>query len=301
MKINGSLKDDETAAALTKVVGLAIGLLVLFIGFGSTVTVPQGSVGVVFDKWHGGVQPETLREGWHLKVPFTQTITSYPVSLRSYSTIGLGEGTNPDKPELVSLPTKGGQHIDQQMSMAYSVDPSMAAKVFDQFKGADIETIESDFIRRNVQSVATNITGTYDLMDVLGPKKTEIQGLILEGVKARLAPYGFIVSQVNLGYAKPPEAIEAALQAKMQAEQSADAAKYGLQKAQMDAQAKIATAQGEAKANELIKQQLTPEFIKYQALDVQKLAIEKWNGALPTSMPPNGTVPFLNVNAINEK
>jgi prohibitin 2 len=301
MKINGSLKDDETAAALTKVVGLAIGLLVLFIGFGSTVTVPQGSVGVVFDKWHGGVQTEVLHEGWHVKVPFTQTITSYPVSLRSYSTIGLGEGTNADKPELVSLPTKGGQHIDQQMSMTYSVDPSQAAKVFDQFKGADIETIETDFIRRNVQSVATNITGTYDLMDVLGPKKLEIQGLIQEGVRTRLAPFGFIVSQVNLGYAVPPQAIEESLQAKMQSEQKADAAKYGLQQAEMDAKAKIATAEGEAKANALVRQQLSPEFLEFKGLEVREKAIEKWDGKLPEQMIPGSAVPFINLNNSKDK
>lgn len=296
-----SLKDDDAAAILTKFVGLGLGLLLLFVALGSTVTVPQGSVGVVFDKFHGGVQPEVLREGWHLKVPFTQTITSYPVSLRTYSEIGLGEGTNPDKPELVSLPTKGGQHIDQQMSMTYSVDPAMAAKVFDKFQGASIETIETDFIRRNVQSVATNITGTYDLMDVLGPKKLEIQNRIQDEVKARLSPFGFILSQINLGYAVPPAAIEAALQSKMQAEQGADAAKYALQKAEMDARSKIAAAEGEAKANALVRQQLSPEFLEFKGLEVRLKAVEKWDGKLPDQMIPGGALPFLNLNNSKDK
>ena len=292
---------NETATVLTKGLSLVLGLLVLFVALGSMVTVPQGNVGVVFNKWKGGVQPTTLSEGWHVKLPFVESITSYPVSLRTYSSIGLGEGTNEDKPELVSLPTKGGQHIDQQMSITYSVDPSMASKVFDKFQGEDIETIESDFIRRNVQSVATNVTGTYDLMDVLGPKKLEIQSLIQDKVRERLQPFGFVVSQVNLGYAVPPASIATALETKMKAEQEADQAKYGLQKAEMDAKAKIATAEGEAHANNLIKQQLTPEFLKYQGLDVQKAAILKWDGKLPTQMIPGGTLPFINLNGVNEK
>jgi len=288
-----SLKDNELAAVVAKVGGLlGAGLLVLAV-LNSYVLVPQGEVGVVFDKWSGGVQSETLREGWHFKWPIKQKVTTYPVSLRTYSAIGLGEGTNPDHPELVSLPTKGGQHIDQQMSMTYHVDPSKASLVFDKFQGRDINDIEVEFIRRNVQSVATNVTGTYDLMDVLGPKKLEIQGLIQSGVKERLESYGFVIDQINLGYAVAPASIEQSLQAKMQSEQAADAAKYGLQKAEMDARAKIATAEGEAKSNALVRQQLSPEFLQFKELEVRLKAIEKWDGKLPEQFVPGSAVPFL--------
>jgi len=250
----------------------------------------------VFNKAQGGVLPKQLGQGWHFKLPLIERITEYPVSLRTYSNIGAGEGTDSTN-GLVTLPTMGGQHIDQQMSVTYHVSPDKAFLVFNQFKGEPIETIEETFLRRQIQSVATSVTGKYDLMDILGPKKAEIQNKIQAELKTQVEAYGFVIDQVNLGYAKPPAAIEAALQAKMQAEQNADAAKYALQKAEMDAKSKIAAAEGEAKANSLVRQQLSPEFLRFKALEVQLKYADKWNGALPTQMVPGSAVPFINVNS----
>lgn len=289
-------QDEKLVQGLVRVSTLVGAFVLLFLAMSSWVTIPQGTVGVVFDKFHGGVLPDTLKEGWHFKMPLVQKVTEYPVALRTYSTIGIGEGEHPNDPGLVTLPTMGGQHIDQQMSLTYFVQPDKAGFVFDKFKGRDIEDIESDFIRRQIQSVATAVTGSYDLMAVLGPSKAEIQGKIQAGAKAALAPYGFEVVQVNLGYAKPPASIEAALQAKMQAEQNADAAKYALQKAEMDAKSQIAKAEGEAKANQLVRQQLSPEFLQFRSLEVRQQAIQKWDGKLPTQFVPGSAIPFLNLN-----
>jgi regulator of protease activity HflC (stomatin/prohibitin superfamily) len=273
--------DDREVNFVSRVgVGLAAFAL-LIVASSSWVTINQGHVGIVFNKWHGGVSSTVLTQGWQFKLPLIERVTEYPVALRTYSDVGLGEGNDPNG-ALVTLPTNGGQHIDQQMSVTYHIEPTKAFTVFDKFKGESIEYIETTFLRRNIQSVATAITGKYDLMDVLGPKKAEIQGKILAELKTELAPFGFVVDQVNLGYAKPPEAIEQSLQAKMQSEQRADAAKYGLQQAEMDAKAKIAAAEGEAKANALVRQQLSPEFLKFKALEVQLKSVEKWNGQVPT-------------------
>ena len=287
--------DDREVSVLAKLVVGLVSFALLIVVSSSWVTIGQGHVGIVFNKAQGGVLPTQLGQGWHFKLPLIERITEYPVSLRTYSNIGAGEGSDAMN-GLVTLPTNGGQHIDQQMSVTYHVEPSKAFTVFNEFKGEDIEFIESTFLRRNIQSVATAITGKYDLMDVLGPKKSEIQGKILTELKTLLLPYGFVVDQVNLGYAKPPAAIEEALQTKMQAEQGADAAKYALQKAEMDAKSKIAEAEGTAKANSLVRQQLSPEFLKFKALEVQLKYADKWNGVLPSQMIPGSAVPFINVN-----
>lgn len=288
--------DKDDVGIITKALSAVVGVGILVVVSSSWVNIPAGYVGVVFNKSAGGVQAENLHEGWHFRTPIVTYIREYPVALRTYSNIGAGEGNSPGSAGLVTLPTAGGQHIDQQISVVYHVSPSSANFVFDKFKGADIEDIETDFIRRNVQSVATAITGSYDLMAVLGPAKAEIQSKMQESLRTKLAEYGFVLDQVNLGYAKPPESIEAALQAKMQAEQKADQAKYGLQQAEMDARAKIATAEGEAKANALVRQQLSPEFLRFRSLEVNQKAIDKWDGKLPVQMIPGGAVPFINVS-----
>jgi prohibitin 2 len=288
--------NDNDVNILTKIaVGLASFALLIVVS-SSWVTIGQGHVGIVFNKARGGVLPTQLSQGWHFKIPLVERITEYPVSLRTYSNIGQGEGTDSTN-GLVTLPTMGGQHIDQQMSVTYHVAPDKAFNVFNQFKGENIEFIEETFLRRQIQSVATSVTGKYDLMDILGPKKAEIQNKIQTELKTQVESYGFIIDQVNLGYAKPPAAIEEALQNNMKAEQEADQAKYALQKAEMDAKSKIAEAEGTAKSNALVRQQLSPEFLKFKALEVQLKYADKWNGALPTQMVPGSAVPFINVNS----
>ena len=55
----------------------------------------------------------------------------------------------------------------------------------------------------------------------------------------------------------------------------------------------IVRAEADAKALALQRQQLTPEVLKLRELENTRIAIDKWNGVLPTTN--GGAVPFINV------
>ena len=61
---------------------------------------------------------------------------------------------------------------------------------------------------------------------------------------------------------------------------------------QANAQADAIRARGEAEAAAI---RARAEALANNPLLIQLTQAEKWNGNLPTTMPPNGTVPFLNV------
>lgn len=269
---------------------IAIGITMLlgFIVFmDSWVSIPQGTVGVVFDKSKGGVLPQPLGQGWHFRRPLVQRIQEYPVALRTYNAIGAGEGAHPES-NAIDLPTQEGQHIQQDISVVYNVSPEKASYVFDKFKGADIEDIEATFIRRLVISVANNIAGTYSIMDIYGPKKQEVQGKIFEALAPEMQRWGFNLDRVNLGAAKFPDSIESSLQAKVAAQQTAETAKFKLEQAEIDKKATIAAAQGQAEANQLIQASLTPKL-------VQLKWVERWDGKLPQTALSNA-IPMVNLN-----
>src|SRR5919202_213970 len=75
---------------------------------------------------------------------------------------------------------------------------------------------------------------------------------------------------------------------KKTAEQVAKQAEFAVQKATQDAQAEINRAKGQAEAQRLQRQTLTPEIL-------QQKAIEKWNGQFPTVMGGGGTLPLINI------
>lgn len=59
--------------------GLALGGL-------NTVKIDPGYIGIIYDATHGGVNGETMKEGWNFKTP-TQKVTEYSIALeQSYLT-----------------------------------------------------------------------------------------------------------------------------------------------------------------------------------------------------------------------
>jgi len=63
-------------------------------------------------------------------------------------------------------------------------------------------------------------------------------------------------------------------------------------KASKEAQGEINRAKGQAEAQRLLRENLTPQIL-------QKHAIEKWDGHFPTVMSGNGALPFINVSPTN--
>jgi regulator of protease activity HflC (stomatin/prohibitin superfamily) len=288
-------KMDEQSV-INKVKYGAIALVLLVVVFGSYTVISPGYSGVLFNRWTGGLS--TVGQGMALKMPFLTNVQSYPVALRTYTMVAKsGEGSDKED-DSIDLPTLEGQHIRQDISVTYNTSQERAADVFRAFKGADIEDIEKTFIRRTIITVAQNASGQMSLTELISSKRGELQSAIEKHLGTELDKMGFHLDTVNMGASHLPQAIEAQMQQKMAAQQQAQQAQYGLQKAQVDAQAAVAQAKGEAdsqlikaeaqaKANNLLRISLTAELIRQQA-------IEKWDGHLPTITGGN-SVPVINM------
>lgn len=94
-----------------------------------------------------------------------------------------------------------------------------------------------------------------------------------------------------MNFAFSPE-FSRAIESKQIAEQEAKQAEFIAKKATQEAQAEINRAKGQAEAQRLQRQTLTPDLL-------QKQAIEKWDGHFPTVMGGNGTLPLININPAN--
>ena len=61
------------------------------------------------------------------------------------------------------------------------------------------------------------------------------------------------------------------------------------QEAEQEAEANVNRAKGQAEAQRLLRETLTPELL-------QKQAIEKWDGKFPQVMGGNGALPLINLD-----
>lgn len=280
-----------------------IGCFVLLIcGMSSCRVIDPGNTGVVFNKWSGGLH--TVGQGITLVTPFVTTVRSYPTSLRTYSMVKKSDEGTSVGDDSIDLPSAEGQHIKQDISVTYNTSEAKAALVFKSFKGADIEDIESTFIRRTIITIAQNKAGQMSLTELISTKRDILQEAITKELAIEFEKMGFIIDKVNLGGSHLPKAIEDQMQQKMAAQQNAQQAEYELQKQQTLAKAKVAEAEGtakalvvqaesQAKANRLLNDTLTPMLIETKRID-------KWNGVQPTTMLGSAT-PMIRIDSTEPK
>lgn len=271
-----------------KIVSAAVIGVIVLLCFINAKVIKPGETGVLFNKFTGSLKTET--PGIVLWVP-GRDVETYPTALRTYSMVarnGEGSAKNDDS---LDLPSREGQHIRQDLSITYNTTPERAADVFRSFKGDDIADIESTFIRRTAITVAQNIAGSMSLTELISTKRDELQAAIQEKLAVELLKMGFTVDKVNLGAAHLPASVEQQMQQKMAAQQDAQRAEYELLKQSTLAKARVAEAEGIAKANAIKQTSLTPAVL-------EQMRIDKWNGVLPT-VSTSGNGLMLNLSKGN--
>lgn len=270
-------------------------LALSFLSLTACTVIRPGETGVVFNKLTSNLWGES--PGVVFWLP-GRTVEAYPTALRTYTMVKRSDEGSSKNDDSIDLPSAEGQHIRLDISVTYNTSPDKAVEVFRSFKGEDIDDIEKTYIRRTVITVAQNIAGTMSLTELISTKREFLQDAITKRLAEELLKMGFILDKVNLGAAHLPASVEEQMQAKMAAQQNAQRAEYEVQKQTMLAKAKIAEAEGEAKAlliasdaraksNATLQQSLTPAIL-------ERMRIEKWNGTLPAMMTGN-SVPFINI------
>ncbi|MDE2962664.1 MAG: prohibitin family protein, partial [Acidobacteriota bacterium] len=90
-------------------------------------------------------------------------------------------------------------------------------------------------------------------------------------------------------------AFQQAIEAKVTAVQQALEAENALRRVEFEAKQQIEQARAEAKGLELQRAQVTTQLIQLRQIEVQRAAVEKWNGVMPTVVTSGGPVPMLDV------
>ncbi len=295
--------------------GIVAGVLIagaLGVGIFCTEKIPAGYVGVVYNM-NGGVDGETLQQGWHLVSP-TKKVTSYSIGIeQSYLTAeNKGDSKND---ESFNIPTSDGKTVRVDLEFSYRFDEERVADTFVMFKGKSGEEIKNTFIKPKIVAWTQEVSANYPVTDIFGDKRTEINAELDSYLKDKFDGYGIIIDTVNFTNISVDDETAAAIQkkvnaqqelelanieaetAKIQANKDKEVAQIAADKAVIEAEAKADTtrieAQAEAEANREIAASLTPELI-------EKIKYEKWNGELPTVTGGNALV-SLETNSQEEK
>lgn len=261
-----------------KIGGIAIGVgivLIIVMIILCSVRVPAGYVAVQYDL-NGGVRDEVLSQGWHLISPTVHT-TKYTVGIeQSYLT--KDERGDSEENERFIASSAEGKAISIDLTFTYQYKPENVTDVFIKFKGQSGKEVRDSFIKPNIISWTKEVVAKYNVADILGAEKANVNIALTDYISKKFEPYGITISNVSLINVGVDKKTREVINNKIAAQQNAETQRIENQtkvdKAKADAEAKLIEAEAEAKANELLKKSLSDEVLR-------QMYIDKWDGTLP--------------------
>lgn len=246
------------------------GLVIVILLFGSYVTIPSGYRGIMTT--FGAASQNVLAPGLHFKLPFIQAIVKMNVQVQK----------NQLTEHAASLDL---QDVETTVATNWNINNDDASWIYQQIGMEDV--LNDRIIQPVVSNAIKAVVAHYNAEDLV-EKRDQVRGQIEDLIRKNLKPYHVNVDVDGVSitnFAFSPD-YENAIEQKQVAQQRAQQAEYELQQAKVEAERQIAQAQGQAEAQKLLQQTLTPQLIQQQA-------IQKWDGHLPSVVGGNGVMPMI--------
>lgn len=235
---------------------LLIGIVVLFviISLSSSLfyTLSPTERAVVFYKFGQGLDKENIiTPGFHVKAP--------------WNSIYIFEISETKVEESMDVLDKNGLSISVDVSVRFNPIPDRIGYIQ--------ETFQNDYINRlvipEVRSSVRQVMGRYTAEEIYSTKRSKVETSIKSETAKILATQNnnvqmkaLLIRSINL-----PEQIKKAIENKLQQEQEALAYKFRLNKELSEAERKRIAAEGEAVANKIINNSLTPALLKMRGIE----------------------------------
>jgi len=281
----------EIKMSAEKVAASIFGFVLLVVIFFSVMTcnyVQPGYIGIVVYNYgnESGVQNIPTRTGYVWYNRWTTNVYEYPTFRQQKEFNGA---------ERMTFASDKGIEVKSDIKLHYTIQASKAPAVFVKLRG-DEKAVEQ-YLKGCTQDAIGKAASEMSINQIYGEGKAELLSNAKKILKETL---GDDIDIDFLGFSGapslPPNIVEA-INRTIEAEQEAIAEQNRVIKSKAIADQKIEDARGrgqsvldeavkQAEANLKLSASLTPELVKWQA-------IQKWNGQLPNVT--GGAVPMIDV------
>lgn len=277
----------RTSSVVALSIAVVVGFFTMSAVFGSFYTIDEGERGVLLTN---GAVSDVVQPGLHFKFPFVQSVQH--INTRTAFVEWGGQNA------LVSY-SHDQQPTHLALKLTYRVlpDDESIKKLYSSYK--DRDGFEVAIIWPSTAEAVKTVFGKFTAVSAI-QNRTALNAQVFDAVKAAVkGPVEIMGVQItNIDYSKEYEdAVEAQMKALVEIQKTAN----NLEMQKKLAEIKVVQAQAEAtRLREIGNAQADAINARGKALRdnpalVELVAAEKWDGKLPTTMPPHGTVPFLSL------
>ena len=258
-----------------KIAVLAIVLVALVVLLKTVGTVGAGERGVLLQ--FSAVTDTVFDEGLYFKIPFVHEVVLMSTQIQKYTAPATSS-------------SKDLQVVTTEVTLNYQLTPSQAGEIYRRMR----QDYQNRVIQPYIQEAVKSTTAQYNAEELI-TQRPAVKNALQELMSERLDPLGIAVVQLSITDFQFSAAFQSAIEAKVTAVQQALEAENALRRVEFEAKQQITRATAEARGLELQKAQITPLLLSLRQIEVQGLAVQKWNGVMPNVVTSGGPVPMLDV------
>lgn len=279
---------------LKSIVGGLLAVLLLIALMGSWYTVNETERGVLL---RNGALVGVIEPGLSFKIPLIETVKR--ISVQSNATTYQG----------LQAYSKDQQTATLNVSVSWHVVPAEVGKVYMQYQ--DLDGLVSRLISRQVPTQVENVFGQYNAVSAVqnrGKFVADVTKAIRDSVTGPVVIDGVQVENIDFSddyersiALRMKAEVEVKTREQMLATEQVEA-QIVVTRAQADADSKVAQAKADAEATRL-RGSAEADAIKAKTLAlssnpmlIELTKAERWDGKLPTTVLPNGTLPFIDAS-----
>ena len=246
---------------------------------------------VVIRNLGGSLAGQTTEAGFDGKLPW-QDVISYDTRNNLVNFYGDAEysydGGSAGGPD-VSVNDRSGATADIDIQVNYSLDPTAATFLYIEY--GTQENFTKNYVTNDLRSVAREVSGQFDTITMLTDRSRYTQA-VQEKLSEKWEPIGLTVEQVSVQDVRYPDSITSKYAEAQAAEVARQQAENEQETAKVEAETKKVVAQGEADANAILTQSLTPEVIQQRYIDALKEIGQSGN----LVVVPEGSTPVVSAS-----
>jgi regulator of protease activity HflC (stomatin/prohibitin superfamily) len=245
-KILFAMKKSTTFWVILIIVGIIAGIL----STATFITIEPGERGVIFRKFTTGLDKEHIyKPGFKIIAPWND-MHIYNVKEKQ-------------EEESMDVLDKNGLNVTMDVTIRFNPFYSKVGYLHETFGKNYINSLIIPEVRSTVRRVA----GRYTVEEIYSTKRGEVETAIKNETREVLGNNYIDMQAMLIRSITLPQQIKEAIEKKLKEEQEALAYQYKLERERSEAKRKEIQAEGEARANEIINQSLTPELLKMRGIE----------------------------------
>lgn len=205
-----------------------------------------------------------------------------------------------------------GTQISHALAVAYKVDPTKVATLFQTYRKG-VDGITDEDLRQRISDILNRQANRINTDKFIDGGKSDLLDSVLKAAQGEMAPNGIEVISISwIGKPGYPDTVLSAINAKVEATQKTlqrnqeveqRKAEANMAREQANGAADVMRTEAQGKADSIAieaKAQAESIAMRGKALrdnpGIMELeTVNKWSGVLPTTMVPGASVPFVSL------